>query len=66
MNYVTREIMARFDLTAEAALQVQEVMDSSDIDYSECSKREYDRCMNKSYHDWRMAALSNFNPYISG
>lgn len=64
MNYITREIMARFDLTAEAALQVQDVMDQSGIDYSECTTREYNRVMNKSYHDWRMNALKNFNPYV--
>jgi len=64
MNYVTEEIMARFDLTAEAALQVQDYMYNMELDFSECSKREYDRCMNKSYHDWRMNSLKNFNPFV--
>lgn len=64
MNYVTRDIMARFDLTAEAALQVQEYMYATELNFSECSKHEYDRCMNHSYDAWRMNSLKNFNPFV--
>lgn len=66
MNYVTRDIMYRYDLTAEAALQVQDYMYNTELDFSECSEFEYDRCMNQCYNEWRSNSLRDFNPYISG
>ena len=54
MNYVTRDIMNRFNISSLIALEVQAVLDRSDIDFSECTSREYERALDeafKIYHE---------------
>lgn len=52
MNYVTREIMARFDVDAEDALKIQSVMDEMDLDFSECTEKEYHTAMSLAHNQW--------------
>ena len=59
MNYVTRDIMETFGLTSEDALGVQDYMDYSDIDYSECSAEEYANTMKEAYNLWSYEQLQS-------
>lgn len=53
MNYITRQIMARFGLDAEQALEVQETLDIYfSVDYSEASQRELNRAYDDAYAYW--------------
>lgn len=37
MNYVTEAIIEKLGVSIKEALQIQDIMDESDIDFSECS-----------------------------
>lgn len=52
MNYVTVEIMEKFDVTVGEALEIQEIMEESDLDFSECSMVEFGHTMRKAYFQW--------------
>ena len=49
MNDVTRQIMKRFGLDAETALKVQARMEEEGLDFSECTKREFNRAMIEAF-----------------
>lgn len=56
MNIYTREIMSRFYLTAEDALEVQKVMDENfSVDYSEATQRMLNFAYDAAYAAWREA-----------
>lgn len=49
MNWVTEQIMELLEVPVEKALAIQEVMDRSDLDFSECTDFEFRRCVRESY-----------------
>lgn len=49
MNYVTEQIMELLDVPVEMALAVQDVMDESDLDFSECTDFQFRKCVRESY-----------------
>lgn len=52
MNYVTAEIMNALDVSMKIALAVQDIMDDSDLDYSECTDREFHRAIKRAYYQF--------------
>jgi hypothetical protein len=49
MNQDTKQIMSLLKVDVETALLVQEKMDCSGIDYSECSKREFEMAARDAF-----------------
>ena len=52
MNYVTAEIMEKFDVTFEEALEIQDIMEESGLDFSECSMVQFGSTMRKAFFTW--------------
>ena len=52
MNYVTVEIMETFGVTVGEALEIQEIMEESDLDFSECSMVEFGHAIRKAHLEW--------------
>lgn len=52
MNYVTEEIMEALQVSANAALEIQAIMDESDLDFSECTDFEFRQCMRQAFSTW--------------
>lgn len=42
MNKTTRDLMKMLNVTAERALQIQNRMERNGVDFSECTKREFE------------------------
>lgn len=54
MNLITRQIMARFNLEAKDALEVQQIVDNYyGIDYSEAEQWEHDLVYDLAYAHWQ-------------
>lgn len=54
MNIITRDIMARFGLEAEDALEVQWHLESYfAIDFSEASEAEHNEAYDEAYNSWK-------------
>jgi hypothetical protein len=52
MNYVTDEIMETLQVSAKVALEIQAIMDESDLDFSECSDFEFRMAMRQAFSQW--------------
>ena len=52
MNYVTEEIIEKVGVSADEALQIQEIMEDSDLDFSECSMVEFGHAIRKAHLEW--------------
>jgi hypothetical protein len=49
-NYVTEEIINRYDVSTYVALEIQKIMERSGVDFAELTDTEFLRCMNDSFH----------------
>lgn len=60
MNIITREIMARFNLEAKDALEVQNIVDSYyPIDYSEAEQWEHEVAYDLAHIHWKNGEVSD-------
>ena len=50
MNIYTRQIMELLDIELPMALMVQEIMERSDLDFSECTDHQFRRCAAEAYN----------------
>ncbi len=50
MNYVTEEIMNRYDVSKYMAREIQKIMERSGVDFTKLTDTEFFRCMNDSFH----------------
>lgn len=52
MNYVTEAIIEKLGVSIKEALQIQDIMDESDIDFSECSMVEFGHAIREAHLEW--------------
>ena len=49
MNWYTKEIMRVLNVPVEKALAIQDIMDRSDLDFSECTSKQFYDCMEEAH-----------------
>lgn len=49
MNQITKQIMQLLSVDCDTALKVQDVMDCSGIDYSQCTAKQFQREVRLAY-----------------